>query len=932
MRQRRLLVALIMLVVGAAAWVVLRPEPAPRRSLPGAPDEVQVAKSAISGGEGEQELTVRVLSGVDGRALSGAAVRVLSRDGRLLGEAVSADDGVAALGRAGEGQLVTASHPAEGLGSAMLAPGGGQVVVFLPGCGHRLHGTISDASGGVISGATVCEVVSQEGATGGCGSSSRDGTYSLCLWSGRRSLRVAADSYATLDIEEVIRGTVRRDVDLVPAARIRGRVMDGGGEGVSGAVVVAESASEGGLARAGGGKAFSGLDGSFEMADLMPGDYVLAATHGAAGSARVLATATAGPGDLVTLVLSSRPMVRGRVTDGVSPVVGAFVSLRTVNSFEETLPSVTSADGSFVIERSPLGEAELAVEQYIVLRPGRIVVAAGGARDVDVLVTKGGAISGRVLRQGRGVVRATVFVSGRGGEKPVTTWTDAAGAFRVQGLAAGTYSVAAQSEALAAFSSPRANVEVLLQQGEQRAGVDVRLDASARVVGVVRELDGAAVVGAEVVFKATGKEDLCGATTDGDGRFVCAMLEGDAHYVPVVRFSSRSRRLLGAPGGAPFGQVFVPSDGSVNVDLVVDARRALIAGRVVDEAGAAVPDVLVTARDPGGVSAVSVDATGSDGSFSLIAVRGERYNLFAHAGSGALASRPDVVADGTFVELQLSAAVRVRGRLVGFPDETVRVIVQRVGSSEPREALVTDLHYESAALLPGSHVVVAQGGGKSAAELVALAKGQVATVDLAASEDRDALVQVRDFETDAPIAGTRCRASRTEHGVVLFGSALSVIGTSDDAGQIRARLPYGRVEVSCEGRYNRQTNGVSLTTVLRGGADPVVVVRVVQKAAAGPANSAGLRLSTEAGPWLGELGGVTSVIREVRAGSRAATAGVQVGDVLVKVGAADVRALTGWGISWLLGKSAVGTRIAIVVVRDGAEKSYTVEVEPPWAD
>ena len=74
------------------------------------------------------------------------------------------------------------------------------------------------------------------------------------------------------------------------------------------------------------------------------------------------------------------------------------------------------------------------------------------------------------------------------------------------------------------------------------------------------------------------------------------------------------------------------------------------------------------------------------------------------------------------------------------------------------------------------------------------------------------------------------------------------------------------------------------------------------------------------------------MIREVRAGSRAETAGVQVGDVLVKVGAADVRALTGWGISWLLGKSAVGTRIAIVVLRDGAEKAFTVEVEPPWAD
>ena len=110
-------------------------------------------------------------------------------------------------------------------------PAPADVTVELPGCADALVGVVRDASGGVIAGA---EVTRARGAWGdvtalGLGVlTDATGAYELCTPPGPITAVVRADGYGAMTVLDTVLGRRQRDVELMPAATLVGRVVRAG--------------------------------------------------------------------------------------------------------------------------------------------------------------------------------------------------------------------------------------------------------------------------------------------------------------------------------------------------------------------------------------------------------------------------------------------------------------------------------------------------------------------------------------------------------------------------------------------------------------------------------------------------------------------------------------------------------------------------------
>ncbi len=172
-----------------------------------------------------------------------------------------------------------------------------------------------------------------------------DGRYRLDLPTGGTYLLICAaeDHQPTASTVVVASGEVHRDVTLVGAGVVEGRVLRQGGEPIDGATVTLTDAR--GEVVAG---AVTGADGGYVIADLYPGEYTLIATAaGTRPSARVVELNGAGA-YRADVVLPTNGAISGTVRAASSgrPVPEASVTL--VDSAGEVVAStVTGEDGRY---------------------------------------------------------------------------------------------------------------------------------------------------------------------------------------------------------------------------------------------------------------------------------------------------------------------------------------------------------------------------------------------------------------------------------------------------------------------------------------------------------------------------------------------------------------------------------------------------------
>lgn len=145
-----------------------------------------------------------------------------------------------------------------------------------------------------------------------------------------------------------------------------------------------------------------------------------------------------------------------------------------------------------------------------------VIVAFAGCEAVSTPFGKGtGALVGRVVQDGEPQADVLVWVGGDGERDVVTTRTDAAGGFRLEGLAAGLWRVSALAERADA-RDVRVTQDRVVDVGE------LALVEPACVAGVLRLADGAVPSPVEIEHVATGRWTW----SRPDGRFALSLPAG----------------------------------------------------------------------------------------------------------------------------------------------------------------------------------------------------------------------------------------------------------------------------------------------------------------------------------------------------------------------------------------------------------------------
>jgi len=265
--------------------------------------------------------------------------------------------------------------------------------------------------------------------------------------------------------------------------------------------------------------------------------------------------------------------------DGVGPAVYGFVTgvggtgigdaavTLTGARGEQVARTTTTPDGGYELPL-PTGGTYLLVVSSGPLRPSasRVAVADRPARH-DVTLAGGGRITGTVHRgEAEAAAGAAVTLIDARGDVTGTARTDDSGAYCIEGVPAGTYTLTAAP----AGHQPVATT-VRLADGEA-AVVDLQVPVRAGLRGTVTAArTGRGVAEAVATLISPAGEVVGTATTSGDGGFAFADLPAGTYtltaagYAPDVRSvrvepgtTTEVRVVLGAP--APWDGTPAPSE------------------------------------------------------------------------------------------------------------------------------------------------------------------------------------------------------------------------------------------------------------------------------------------------------------------------------------------------------------------------------------
>jgi len=514
------------------------------------------------------------------------------------------------------------------------------VDLALQACAASLYGKVVDASGAPIEGAQVL----REGVVGT--ETDRNGSYELCVLPtaalvAELRIVVLADGFGTLAIPLAAPGRMHQDFALAPEATVVGRVMGPDGSPIAGARVTLELTDPESSVPPERGVSVTALtegDGRFRIAGLATGEYRIGASTAHAVALPVAVTVAAAESRNIELRALSTGVVRGRVVRQGHPVAGV-----TIAAGVET--AISQSDGSFVLERVPIGDVELGTAPYR-RTSAAIHVVEGDRNSAEVTVESLGTIRGTVRRHGEPVPYARVDING---PSKAGLTTDATGRYEARGLDAGKYAFYCDDRRRGAMATEDWVFE--LGPAETREH-DIDLAWGGTISGRVVNRRGDPVAGVTARFLG-GMASHC--LTDAAGTFACGSLAGGTYKAAVFPTSGAAN---------PFQFVETPPtfelrDGDAHVDgvrLIIEPTLLTIEGRVVDGAGLPIPDVLVHALGADRKTRRTFQMppgtlTDEDGRFHISELSPGDYSVEVE--SRGLATRQTVAAGATNVALVL---------------------------------------------------------------------------------------------------------------------------------------------------------------------------------------------------------------------------------------------------------------------------------------
>lgn len=328
--------------------------------------------------------------------------------------------------------------------------------------------------------------------------------------------------------------------------------------------------------------------GNFLFDALLPGTYALHVQHAGYGYSRTeetFASSTARK----TVHMQPEARFFGLVTNEArEPIAAARTQVRVRSNnvfFQEASDLVSAPDGRYALMVDPrrLEHGELDVEaragDYAVAKNGPHAISAGEQKRVDVVLSRGIALAGRVVDRNqdpiRGVTVAAVEIVGtrtfshpygvKWDEEPTT---DTEGAFALH-LRPGTYDLYFHALGYA----PKKLQALDLQKPVEP--LDVVLDPAVSITGRVITSDGEPVANLNVEAPIDGPAAL--ATTDQSGSFALHGLPSGSVQVSVDS---------GDGTVSEYRDIEAPAE-NVTIELMPTVR---IAGRVVTKDGSPVTD------------------------------------------------------------------------------------------------------------------------------------------------------------------------------------------------------------------------------------------------------------------------------------------------------------------------------------------------------
>lgn len=509
----------------------------------------------------------------------------------------------------------------------------------------------------------------------------------------------------------------RVEVALSRGGALAGVVLSETRQRVPGAEVSLEGAGTEGR-RFGAGETVADGSGRFRFEHLAPGRYTLRARAAGQATEPVEAVLLGEEGNEdVTLVLSGGAILRGAVT-GLPAELRADVTVNASGPNDYWASARTGPDGRFELSGAPAGTISLrATAGRYASGSTRSALAtvtlAEGQREAeaDVAFEEGGILSGRVLRGGQPVPEARVSANDMRRWLSASARTDESGAYRIEGLAAGSYTVVVRTSLDADGRGVTREVRV---DGEATLDVDL---PTASLFGVV--VDAAtkrpladARVAAGPDDPATGRTGW--ATTDSSGRFLVEALGTGAHTLVIRRSGYQEVRETAeaTEAGGDAGTIeMTRGDG-----LELSVRDGIF--------GIPLGSVSVRGTDPAGSivfsTRVSLDGEGKG---ELRSLRPGRYSLVL--GSDGYATKPveGVVVPGAplavaltpggSVEVRSGEASRARGAAM-LRDATGRPYPYRAWGGAGEVSLSAAGTQLLPNLAPGSYTLGVEGAAPKA--------------------------------------------------------------------------------------------------------------------------------------------------------------------------------------------------------------------------
>lgn len=681
------------------------------------------------------------------------------------------------------GRLVAEAGDA-GRAQSAVPPAGPVRLVLAPAA--TLRGRVVDArSGSPVAGARVV-AGSQTGES--TGRSGADGRYEIRgLAPGSHALGADQPRYVRWQLDRLdlpAGAVVTRDIPLVPAATLSGRVVDEDGLPVADAQGYVRRGDTGPLAfwnlRSEALPAFrTGPDGRFEAARLPAGSNLnLSVTHDDYESRTIggLDLEPGRPRPPLQVVLRRGLGLVGVVKDVRGQPV-AEAELRLARSLEFAggrggravqfsfigAPGGRSEvrsgpDGRFEFRGLAAGDYSLHVRKsgHAAQRVDPLRVSEGPAQPLEVTLALGVTISGFVRdKSGQGLEGRRVGARVRGARGPLaTTFSDepsgSDGAFLVEGLTAGqAYDVFLQDLAGPGprgtpITAPAEGVELLASSPGRVEGLALDAEsgrplADFAVSYEVRDRGGRTIVrGGPDGSSLTPGEKV--EFHDEEGRFALENVPAGTWDVEVAAHGYE-------PGRA--GAVVVAEGGSAAGVEVRLRRGATLTGRVLEAgSGRPVADALVEAAPQGGDERLprfgdegqAGVRTGLDGRFELPGLTPGSYTVSARHNDYAEASESVTVRGLTAaVELRLgqgsrlAGAVVSAGRPVGGATITLGLAGEGFGGFGPggQEAQSDEAgRYRFERLTPGRYTLVATLRGQSSSPVEAVVQGSQSRDDL----------------------------------------------------------------------------------------------------------------------------------------------------------------------------------------------------------